>query len=158
MKRTTMELGGHGPVLVFDDVDVDQVLDVDGRRPNIAMPARSASSPTRFIVQEDVFERFRRRLHRARAKAINVGDGLDAGHADGPDGQSAPARGDGAADRRRRWPRARTLHTGGERIGNQGYFYAPTVLSDVPLDAEIMNEEPFGPVAHPQPLSRARRR
>src|SRR5262245_51823286 len=39
------------------------------------------------------------------------------------------------------------LHTGGERIGNQGYFYAPTVLSNVPLDAAIMNEEPFGPVA-----------
>jgi succinate-semialdehyde dehydrogenase/glutarate-semialdehyde dehydrogenase len=40
-----------------------------------------------------------------------------------------------------------TLHTGGERIGNKGYFYAPSVLSDIPLDAEIMNEEPFGPVA-----------
>ena len=75
MKRTTMELGGHGPVLVFDDVDVDQVLDV-------MTPAKYRNagqvcvSPTRFIVQEDIFERFRDGFAE-RVGRIVVGDGLD---------------------------------------------------------------------------------
>jgi succinate-semialdehyde dehydrogenase/glutarate-semialdehyde dehydrogenase len=144
MKRTTMELGGHGPVLVFDDVDVEQVLDV-------MAPAKYRNagqvcvSPTRFIVQEDVFEDFVAGFTE-RAKAIRVGDGLDTETRMGP--MANPRRpdamerliGDATAKGGR-------LHAGGERIGNQGYFYAPTVLSQVPLDAGIMNEEPFGPVA-----------
>jgi succinate-semialdehyde dehydrogenase / glutarate-semialdehyde dehydrogenase len=144
MKRTTMELGGHGPVLVFDDVDVDQVLDT-------MVPAKYRNagqvcvSPTRFIVQQGVFDRFRDGFIE-RAKAIKVGNGLDDGIQMGP--MANPRRpdamermiGDAVA-------RGGKLGTGGERIGNQGYFYAPSVLSEVPLDAEIMNEEPFGPVA-----------
>jgi succinate-semialdehyde dehydrogenase/glutarate-semialdehyde dehydrogenase len=144
MKRTTMELGGHGPVLVFDDVDVDAVL-------NTMVPAKYRNagqvcvSPTRFIVQEGVFDRFRDGFI-DRAKAIKVGNGLDDGIQMGP--MANPRRpdamermiGDAVA-------RGGKLGCGGERIGNQGYFYAPSVLSEVPLDAEIMNEEPFGPVA-----------
>jgi succinate-semialdehyde dehydrogenase / glutarate-semialdehyde dehydrogenase len=144
MKRTTMELGGHGPVLVFDDVDVDQVLDT-------MVPAKYRNagqvcvSPTRFIVQDGVFDRFRDGFIE-RAKAIKVGNGLDDGIQMGP--MANPRRpdamermiGDAVA-------RGGKLGCGGERIGNQGYFYAPSVLSEVPLDAEIMNEEPFGPVA-----------
>jgi succinate-semialdehyde dehydrogenase / glutarate-semialdehyde dehydrogenase len=144
MKRTTMELGGHGPVLVFDDVDVDAVLDVmvPGKYRNAG---QVCVSPTRFIVQENVFDRFRDGFV-ARAKTIRVGNGLDAETQMGP---MANARrpdaietmiGDAVA-------RGGTLHTGGERIGNAGFFYAPSVLSNVPLDATIMNEEPFGPVA-----------
>jgi succinate-semialdehyde dehydrogenase/glutarate-semialdehyde dehydrogenase len=144
MKRTTMELGGHGPVLVFGDVDVDQVLDV-------AVPGKYRNagqvcvSPTRFIVEEDVYERFRDGF-------VGAGESGEGGrracrrHADGTDGQSAPARGDGPADRRCHCKGA-MLHAGGERIGNQGFFYAPSVLSEIPLEAQIMNEEPFGPVA-----------
>jgi succinate-semialdehyde dehydrogenase / glutarate-semialdehyde dehydrogenase len=144
MKRTTMELGGHGPVLVFDDVDVDQVL-------NTMVPAKYRNagqvcvSPTRFIVQEGVFDRFREGFIE-RAKNIKVGNGLEDGIQMGP--MANPRRpdamermiGDAVA-------RGGKLGCGGERIGNQGYFYAPSVLSEVPLDAEIMNEEPFGPVA-----------
>jgi succinate-semialdehyde dehydrogenase/glutarate-semialdehyde dehydrogenase len=144
MKRTTMELGGHGPVLVFDDVDVDAVLDV-------MVPAKYRNagqvcvSPTRFIVQQDVFEKFRDGFVE-RAKAVKVGNGLDEGTQMGP--MANPRRPD-AMDRFIGDARDKgaTLHTGGERIGNEGYFYAPSVISDVPLDAEIMNEEPFGPVA-----------
>jgi succinate-semialdehyde dehydrogenase / glutarate-semialdehyde dehydrogenase len=150
MKRTTMELGGHGPVLVFDDVDVDQVLD-------IMVPAKYRNagqvcvSPTRFIVQDGVFDRFRDGFIE-RAKAIKVGNGLDDGIQMGP--MANPRRpdamermiGDAVA-------RGGKLGCGGERIGNQGYFYTPSVLSEVPLDAEIMNEEPFGPVAILNPLS-----
>jgi succinate-semialdehyde dehydrogenase / glutarate-semialdehyde dehydrogenase len=150
MKRTTMELGGHGPVLVFDDVDVDQVLD-------IMVPAKYRNagqvcvSPTRFIVQDGVFDRFRDGFIE-RAKAIKVGNGLDDGIQMGP--MANPRRpdamermiGDAVA-------RGGKLGCGGERIGNQGYFYTPSVLSEVPLDAEIMNEEPFGPVAILNPFS-----
>lgn len=144
MKRTTMELGGHGPVLVFDDVDVDQVLD-------IAVPHKYRNagqvcvSPTRFIVQDGIFDRFRDGFIE-RAKAIKVGNGMEEGVQMGP--MANPRRPDAMermiADA---VTRGAKLGTGGERIGNQGYFFAPTVLSDVPLDAEIMNEEPFGPVA-----------
>jgi succinate-semialdehyde dehydrogenase / glutarate-semialdehyde dehydrogenase len=144
MKRTTMELGGHGPVLVFDDVDVDQVLDT-------MVPAKFRNagqvcvSPTRFIVQDGVFDRFRDGFV-ARAKAIKVGNGAGDGVQMGP--MANPRRPD-AMERiiGDAVSRGGKLLTGGERIGNQGYFYAPSVLAKVPLDAEILNEEPFGPVA-----------
>ncbi len=144
MKRTTMELGGHGPVLVFDDVDVDHVLDT-------MVPAKYRNagqvcvSPTRFIVQEGVFDKFRDGFIE-RAKAIKVGNGLEDGIQMGP--MANPRRPD-AMERMigDAVSRGGKLGCGGERIGNQGYFYAPSVLSEVSLDAEIMNEEPFGPVA-----------
>ena len=144
MKRTTMELGGHGPVLVFDDVDVDAVLDT-----MVPSKYRNAGqvcvSPTRFIVQDSIYDRFRDGFT-ARAKAIRVGNGLDDGTQMGP--MANPRRPDAIenfiADATAKGAK---LHTGGERIGNQGFFYAPSVISDVPLAAAIMNEEPFGPVA-----------
>jgi succinate-semialdehyde dehydrogenase/glutarate-semialdehyde dehydrogenase len=144
MLRTTMELGGHGPVLVYDDVDVDLVLDVA-----VAGKYRNAGqvcvSPTRFIVQEDVFERFRDGFVE-RAQKVKVGDGLEDGTQMGP--MANPRRpeamerliGD-AKDK------GAKLGAGGARIGNRGYFYQPSVLSEVPIDAQIMNEEPFGPIA-----------
>jgi succinate-semialdehyde dehydrogenase / glutarate-semialdehyde dehydrogenase len=150
MKRTTMELGGHGPVLVFDDADVDTVLDT-----MVASKFRNAGqvcvSPTRFIVQENIFNRFRDGFV-ARAKSWRVGNGLEDGVQMGP---MANARRpdaihgfiDDAVSRGGR------LHTGGERLGNQGFFYAPSVMSEVPLDATIMNEEPFGPVALINPFA-----
>jgi succinate-semialdehyde dehydrogenase/glutarate-semialdehyde dehydrogenase len=152
MKRTTMELGGHGPVLVFDDVDVDRVLDV-----MVGHKYRNAGqvcvSPTRFIVQEDIFDKFRTGFAE-RAKAIKVGNGLDDGILMGP--MANPRRPD-AMERLIGGAKAAgaTLHTGGERLGNQGFFYAPSVLSEIPLDAEIMNEEPFGPVALINPFGSA---
>ncbi|MES1975229.1 MAG: NAD-dependent succinate-semialdehyde dehydrogenase [Pseudomonadota bacterium] len=149
MKRTTMELGGHGPVLVFDDVDVDQVLDT-----MVASKYRNAGqvcvSPTRFIVQEDIFERFRTGFAE-RAGRIVVGDGLDTSTQMGP--MANPRRPDAMerliGDAKAKGAR---LHAGGERIGNRGFFFAPSVLSEVPLDAAIMNEEPFGPVVMINPF------
>jgi succinate-semialdehyde dehydrogenase / glutarate-semialdehyde dehydrogenase len=151
MKRTTMELGGHGPVLVFDDVDVDAVLGVmvPGKYRNAG---QVCVSPTRFIVQEGVFDKFRDGFIE-RAKAIKVGSGLEDGTQMGP--MANPRRpdtmermiGDAVT-------RGGKLGCGGERIGNQGYFYAPSVLSEVPFDAEIMNEEPFGPVAILNPFGK----
>ena len=143
-KRTTMELGGHAAVLVFDDVDVEQALQA-----MVAAKFRNAGqvcvSPTRFIVQQGVYERFRDGFTE-RASRLRVGNGLEEGVQMGP--MANPRRPEtmerliGAAV-----AAGARLHTGGRRIGSQGYFYAPTVLSEVPQSTPIMNEEPFGPVA-----------
>ncbi len=144
MKRTTMELGGHGPVLVFADSNVEQVLDT-----MVAAKFRNSGqvcvSPTRFLVEAPIYDQFREGFVR-RAKAIKLGNGLEEGTQMGP---MANARGtEGIAKKvADAVEHGAKLHTGGERVGNQGFFYAPTVLSDIPLAAEIMNEEPFGPVA-----------
>jgi succinate-semialdehyde dehydrogenase/glutarate-semialdehyde dehydrogenase len=139
-----MELGGHGPVLVFGDADLDRVLDTV-----VTQKYRNAGqvcvSPTRFIVEESVYGRFRDAFAE-RAKAITVGNGLDEATRMGP--MANPRRPE-AMDRLigDAVQRGAKLHTGGERVGNAGFFYAPSVLSDIPLDAAVMNEEPFGPVA-----------
>lgn len=144
MKRTTMELGGHAPVLVFDDVNVEQVLDA-----SVGAKYRNAGqvcvSPTRFYVHEKIYNQFVEGFA-ARAKALPVGDGLDEKNQMGPlvharrlaaiEGLIQDARQCGAH-----------VKAGGTRLRSPGYFYAPTVLADVPNKARIMNEEPFGPVA-----------
>jgi succinate-semialdehyde dehydrogenase/glutarate-semialdehyde dehydrogenase len=144
MQRTTMELGGHGPVLVFDDADFDRALAtaVGGKYRNCG---QVCVSPTRFIVQESVFEKFRDGFIEG-AKRVVVGDGLAEGTTMGP---MANARRPEAMERLigNAVQKGAKLGTGGERVGNQGFFYAPSVLSEIPLDADIMNEEPFGPVA-----------
>ena len=155
MLRTTMELGGHGPVLVFDDVDVGKVLDTV-----VAQKYRNAGqvcvSPTRFIVDERVFPQFRDGFVE-RAKAVKVGNGLADDTQMGP--MANPRRPE-AMDRLIGDAQANggKLHIGGERpkqLGgsNEGFFYAPSVLSEVPLSTAIMNEEPFGPVAILNPFA-----
>ncbi|MEO0062707.1 MAG: Alpha-ketoglutaric semialdehyde dehydrogenase [Pseudomonadota bacterium] len=150
MLRTTMELGGHGPVLVFNDVDVDRVLDtaVPGKYRNAG---QVCVSPTRFIVQEGVFERFRDGFAE-RFNAVKVGNGLDDGIQMGP--MANPRRPE-AIERlvANAVSKGAKLNAGGERIGNQGFFYKPSVLSEIPLDADVMNEEPFGPVALINPFA-----
>lgn len=142
--RTTMELGGHGPVLVFGDADIDRALDT-----MVTSKYRNAGqvcvSPTRFIVEENVFDRFRDGFVE-RVKAIRVGNGLEDGVQMGP---MANARRPEAMERLIGDATARgaKLLAGGERVGNAGFFYAPSVLSEIPLDAAVLNEEPFGPVA-----------
>lgn len=144
MIRTTMELGGHGPVLVFSDADVDKALEtsIGGKYRNAG---QVCVSPTRFIVEEGVFEKFRDGFIAGAGKVV-VGDGLAAGTTMGP--MSNPRRPD-AMDRLigDAVAKGAKLGAGGHKIGNQGFFYAPSVLSEVPLDADIMHEEPFGPVA-----------
>jgi succinate-semialdehyde dehydrogenase/glutarate-semialdehyde dehydrogenase len=144
MKRTTMELGGHGPVLVFDDVDVEQVLDM-----SVMAKFRNAGqvcvSPTRFYVHQSIYEKFVEGFAR-RTRALKVGDGLVEGVQMGP--LAHPRRLEAMqtllADARQHGAK---LQAGGERIPGKGYFWQPTVLSDIPEKARIMNEEPFGPVA-----------
>ena len=144
MKRTTMELGGHGPVLVFGDADVDKALDVAAAA-KYRNCGQVCVSPTRFIVEENVFEQFRDGFIE-RAKQVKVGDGLEEGIQMGP--MANPRRPE-AMDRLIGDARDKgaKVGTGGSRMGNQGFFFQPTVLSEIPLDAQVMNEEPFGPVA-----------
>jgi succinate-semialdehyde dehydrogenase / glutarate-semialdehyde dehydrogenase len=149
MLRTTMELGGHGPVLVFGDADIDRALDV--MTPHKYRNAGQVCvSPTRFIVEESVYDRFRAGFAE-RAKRVKVGNGLEDGTQMGP--MANPRRPD-AMERLigDAVQRGAKLLAGGERLGNQGFFYAPSALAEVPLDAQIMNEEPFGPVAIINPL------
>jgi succinate-semialdehyde dehydrogenase/glutarate-semialdehyde dehydrogenase len=144
MKRTTMELGGHAPALVFDDADLEPALDILVSR-KFRNAGQVCVSPTRFLVQDDVFEKFRDGFTQ-RAKALPVGDGLVETNVMGPLAherrlEATHALVTDAVDK------GAKLLTGGRRIGNQGYFYAPTVLADVPLSARVMHEEPFGPIA-----------
>jgi succinate-semialdehyde dehydrogenase/glutarate-semialdehyde dehydrogenase len=144
MKRVTMELGGHSPVVVFGDADPEKSAETIA-----AFKYRNAGqvciSPTRFYVQEPVYDRFVKRFTEF-AQAIKVGDGLEAGITMGP---LANARRLDAMEAIVNDSRARggTIVTGGKRRGNQGYFFEPTVITDLPDDAKLMTEEPFGPIA-----------
>jgi succinate-semialdehyde dehydrogenase/glutarate-semialdehyde dehydrogenase len=149
MKQAVMELGGHSPVIVCDDVDPVAVA-----AESIMMKTRNAGqicvSPTRFYVHEKVFGQFTEALV-AKAKAVKLGNGLDPSVGMGPlanarrleavEALVADAMAKGA-----------TRHVGGERIGNRGFLYPLTVLTDVPETANTMNEEPFGPIALVNPV------
>jgi succinate-semialdehyde dehydrogenase/glutarate-semialdehyde dehydrogenase len=142
--RMTMELGGHSPVLVFDDCDVEKTLDI-----LVAHKFRNAGqvcvSPTRFHVQDGIYDRFAAGFAE-RAKRITVGDGRDAGTNMGPTANPRrPAAIEAMVENAR--ARGATLLAGGGRGSGQGFFFEPTVLGDVPLDAAVMNDEPFGPLA-----------
>ncbi|HEY1942463.1 MAG TPA: NAD-dependent succinate-semialdehyde dehydrogenase [Roseiarcus sp.] len=149
MKRATMELGGHAPVIVCADADIDAAARVIA-----ATKYRNAGqvcvSPTRFLVERPAFERFLDAFTGA-AKAIKVGAGLEKGVAMGPlaNPRRIPALESLIADA---VAFGGELRAGGRRIGNTGHFFEPTVLANVPTQARIMNEEPFGPVAIVNPF------
>jgi succinate-semialdehyde dehydrogenase / glutarate-semialdehyde dehydrogenase len=144
MKRTTMELGGHAPVLVFDDVDVEKVLDMCATA-KYRNAGQVCVSPTRFYVHEKIYNRFVEGFA-ARAKALPVGDGIDEKNKMGPLVHARRlAAIEALVDDAKR--SGAKVQAGGARLKSPGYFYAPTVLSDVPDKARIMNDEPFGPVA-----------
>lgn len=144
LKRCTMELGGHAPVIVYEDADLEKTLDTV-----VTFKFRNAgqvcTSPTRFYVEEPIYDRFLAGFAE-RTRKIKVGNGLEEGVQMGPmiaprrldvmDALVGDARSAGA-----------TIVEGGARLGNKGYFYAPTLMRDVPDTARIMSEEPFGPLA-----------
>lgn len=144
VKRTTMELGGHAPVLIFADCDLEKTLDMV-----VPQKFRNAGqvcvSPTRFYVEEAIYEAFLAGFA-ARTAQVPVGDGLDPATRMGP---LANSRRPDAIERLVDDATAKGARTlaGGERMGNQGFFFQPTLLADVPNEADIMSNEPFGPVA-----------
>jgi succinate-semialdehyde dehydrogenase / glutarate-semialdehyde dehydrogenase len=144
MKKATMELGGHSPVMVFEDADPEKAADIIA-----AFKYRNSGqvciSPTRFYVHEKHYSKFLARFTEY-AKGIKLGDGMEKGITMGP--LANPRRLDAmdsfVADAKSRGGK---VVTGGSREGNQGFFFQPTIVTDVPDDSKIMTEEPFGPVA-----------
>ena len=154
MKRATMELGGHAPVIVAADADIPLAAKM-----LVAEKHRNAGqvciSPTRFLVEKPVFASFLESFVEG-VKKLKVGNGLE------PESDMGPLANE------RRIPalqaliddavqRGAKLCAGGRRIGNKGNFFAPTVIAHAPSEARIMNEEPFGPVAIVNPVEFARR-
>lgn len=149
MKPVTMELGGHAPTIVCGDVDPEKAADILAKA-KFANSGQICLSPTRFFVEESLSKRFTARMVE-HAKAWRVGDGMD------PKTQMGPL----ANERRVRAMehlvedarnRGATISAGGQRIGNRGFFYAPTVMTDLPEDAEILHSEPFGPIVPIMPF------
>ena len=150
MKPVLMELGGHAPVIVCDDVDPVAAAVMSATR-KARNTGQVCTSPTRFFVMKPLFEKFTEAFVE-RARSLRVGNGLDPSIQMGPlanyrrieamDALVADARSKGAR-----------LLAGGERLGNRGYFYPVTVLADLPDNAQAMHEEPFGPMALINPVS-----
>lgn len=150
MKRVTMELGGHAPVIIFDDADLDVAT-----KAMAASKYRNAGqvciSPTRFLIQKKAYDSFVEKFINA-SKQVHVGNGLEAGSTMGPL----------AHDRRlhaiQRFVTDAVEHgaevqTGGNQIGDKGYYFPPTILTHTSKDSRVMNDEPFGPVAVMIPFS-----
>ncbi|GAB3665465.1 NAD-dependent succinate-semialdehyde dehydrogenase [Ramlibacter alkalitolerans] len=144
MKRVTMELGGHAPVIVCEDADIALAVKSAG-----AAKFRNAGqvciSPTRFLVHESVKNDFAQAMAKY-AQGLKVGDGLQEGTQMGPlaNPRRLTAMGEFHADA---VEKGAQVLAGGKRIGDAGNFWEPTVLLDVPLEAKLFNDEPFGPVA-----------
>ncbi len=144
MKRVTMELGGHAPVIVAEDADIDVAIKAAGSA-KFRNAGQVCIAPTRFLVHNSIKGDFAQALAR-HAESLTVGDGLTKGTTMGPlanDRRLAAMQQlteDAVA-------KGATVAAGGARIGTTGNFFAPTVLTDVPLHADVFNNEPFGPMA-----------
>lgn len=144
MKRVTMELGGHAPVIVAEDADVELAVSTAGLSA-FRNAGQVCISPTRFLVHNSRKAEFSQALVR-HAEALRIGDGLDENTTLGP---LANARRLSAmfACVEDAQDKGAVLLTGGKQVGKSGNFYAPTILDDVPLNASLFNDEPFGPIA-----------
>jgi succinate-semialdehyde dehydrogenase / glutarate-semialdehyde dehydrogenase len=139
-----MELGGHAPVIVAEDADVALAVKAAG-----AAKFRNAGqvciSPTRFLVHESIKNDFAAALVK-HAQGLKIGDGSMEGTTMGPlaNPRRVTAMAEFTQDAIQHG--AKVAH-GGERIGDNGNFWQPTILTDVPLQAKVFNDEPFGPMA-----------
>jgi succinate-semialdehyde dehydrogenase/glutarate-semialdehyde dehydrogenase len=144
MKRATMELGGHAPVIVCEDADIALAVKTAG-----AAKFRNAGqvciSPTRFLVHKSVANDFAQALA-DHAKGLKIGDGLSDGTQMGPlaNARRIDAMSAFTEDAVKKGAK---LLAGGQRIGSAGNFWQPTILADVPREAKVFNDEPFGPMA-----------
>ena len=144
MTPVLMELGGHAPVIVCEDTDVRAAAATSAVR-KMRNAGQVCTSPTRFFVHDGIYREFLN-VFTERAAATVVGDGMAPGVEMGPlaNDRRLAAVAELVADAR---DKGAEVTTGGARIGTSGYFFEPTVLADVPDDARVMQEEPFGPVA-----------
>jgi succinate-semialdehyde dehydrogenase/glutarate-semialdehyde dehydrogenase len=149
MKPAIMELGGHAPVIVCDDVDpaATAATSVTGKSRNAG---QVCVSPTRWFVQERVYDQFVKSFAE-KASALKVGNGMDPANQMGPlaNSRRIETMTEFVADAKAKG--AKVL-SGGARLGNRGYYWPLTVLADVPEEARAMREEPFGPLAVVNPV------
>ncbi|MEP6875269.1 MAG: NAD-dependent succinate-semialdehyde dehydrogenase [Burkholderiales bacterium] len=144
MKRATMELGGHAPVIVCEDADVERAADMLAPY-KFRNAGQVCVSPTRFLVHRSVFDRFVSRFLE-RTREVRVGRGIDAGVTMGPVASqrrlkemtafAADARAGGGE-----------IAIGGQQLGELGNFFAPTVVLNPTASSKLMQDEPFGPIA-----------
>lgn len=144
MKRITMELGGHSPVLVFDDADVERAATMLARF-KIRNAGQVCISPTRFYVQKKVYDKFLSTFVDTLAK-IKVGNGLDANVDMGPLAHERRVEMMGRFVENARKVGGSVV-LGGDAISGKGFFFSPTVVTGLPDSAMLMQEEPFGPIA-----------
>ena len=144
VKPITLELGGHGPVLVFADADIEKAA-VEGVANRFRGTGQVCISSTRFLIQREAYAEFVERFV-AATKALKIGDGMDPQTQVGPlaNPRQLAKMEQLIADAVEKG--ARVL-AGGEALPGAGFFFQPTVLADVPMSARIMHEEPFGPIA-----------
>lgn len=144
MKRPIMELGGHAPVLIFDDVNVEAVANAAAAA-KFRNSGQVCISPTRFLVQKKIFGAFTEALA-AAANRLVIGDGFEPATTMGPliRPRRVAAMENFVADARQR---NLAIAAGGAAIARDGYFYAPTVIAGAGTDALVSNVEPFGPIA-----------
>jgi succinate-semialdehyde dehydrogenase / glutarate-semialdehyde dehydrogenase len=149
MKRVTMELGGHAPVIVCEDADVAVAVKATGVA-KFRNAGQVCISPTRFLVHRSIAGDFAEALAE-HAKQLKVGDGLAEGTQMGPlaNPRRVQAMSTFTEDAVKKGAK---LLTGGQRIGSAGNFWQPTILADVPKEAKVFNDEPFGPMAAIQPF------
>lgn len=145
-----MELGGHAPVIVCEDTDVEAAAEASAIR-KVRNAGQVCTSPTRFFVHRANYDRFVE-VFTKRCAATVVGNGMDPGVEMGPlaNDRRVTALGELVADACDAGAR---LLTGGTRIGETGWFFEPTVLAEVPDHARVMQEEPFGPLAVVNPVA-----
>lgn len=149
VKPALMELGGHAPVIVCDDADPVKAGIASAVR-KVRNAGQVCTSPTRFFVHEKIYKPFTDAFLE-RARVVKTGNGLDEGTEMGPvaNHRRIEALEALVADAVSKGAR---LLIGGARSGNRGYFYPPTILADVPANARVMREEPFGPLAVINPV------
>ena len=150
MTSVLMELGGHAPVIVCEDTDINRAA-VSGAERKMRNAGQVCTSPTRFFVHESIFENYTDTFVKRAAETV-VGDGSIDGIEMGPlaNDRRVPFLSELVKDAR---DKGAKIRTGGASHGNKGYFFQPTVLTNVPDEARIMQEEPFGPVAVINPIT-----
>lgn len=143
VKRLVMELGGHAPVLVFREADLDQAVS-ETIKAKFATTGQDCLGANRIFVERPVYEAFCERFA-AATEALTIGPGME-------DCDLGPLANERAVAKQEAHvsdalAKGAVLMTGGERMDLGPLFFAPTVLADVPEDAAILSEETFGPVA-----------
>jgi succinate-semialdehyde dehydrogenase/glutarate-semialdehyde dehydrogenase len=143
MKPCTMELGGHSPVIVMDDADIDAAADIMAGS-KFRNAGQVCVSPTRFYVQDKAYDKFVSRFL-SKVQNLKVGPGLEADTKMGPlaHKRRVPALASFVEDA---GAKGAKMLAGGHKIGDKGNFFEPTVIEEPPEDAKIMKDEPFGPI------------